>query len=298
MRNISDEELLYELSLRLRSQKKALESQASLTKELNAISEKLLFSELLKTNFLSNIRNEINNPITAVLELSKSIVDPNLPAESLRKFAALIHNEVAVLDFQLRNILVSAEIEAGETRPVTNTVKIISLIDNVIQSFKSQYDKKDISVSFNCKIEDGYVLYTDAEKLHLIISNLISNAIQFNKFGGAIEIFCSVEHDRFLLRVKDTGIGISAENISKIYDRFRQLELGSAKTYGGHGLGLSVTKALLELINGEIKIESVLDEGSSFTVSLDCTLQRKVDEQIFSEEGNDFLFSDMGGISF
>lgn len=295
---ISDIELLQELKQRFEENTRTLNEQRSLMEQLKSVNEKLLVSEHLKTNFLSNIRNEINNPIASILELSKNISEGNMSLESVKKFADLIFAETFNLDFQLRNIFFSAEIEAGESLLSVISVNIFSVINNVIDSFKNQIKKKGITLKVNNTINKNQIFHTDSEKLHLIISNLLSNAIQYSHAGGSIEINCKLENRQLIFSITDKGIGISEEDKNKIYDRFRQLEGGSTKTYGGHGLGLSITKALLEIINGAISLESKKGKGSTFTVVINESEEIDVGEDIFSEEGNDFLFNDSDKITF
>ena len=126
--------------------------------------------------------------------------------------------------------------------------------------------------------------------MHLILSNLLANAIQFNAQGGLITINSSIENNQLIIVITDSGIGISENQQEKIYDRFHQLEEGSTKTYGGHGLGLSITKALLEIIEGTISLESKLGQGTTFTIRVNELGTSQGDDDTFSSDGNDFLF--------
>ena len=289
-KHITDEELLAELKRRFDENNANLEQERKLIAELNTVNEKLLASEHLKSNFLSNIRNEINNPIASILELSKNIYEGQLDVDSMKTFATLIFAEAFDLDFQLRNIFLSAEIEAGESPLSVISVNITSLIDTVFSAFKTKIDKRGLSFSWENKIDEQIIFKTDSEKLHLILSNLIANAIQFNKPKGSIKITSDIEEGALIIIIEDSGIGISEENQTKIYDRFHQIEEGSTKTYGGHGLGLSITKALLEIIEGEITLESKLGDGSKFTLKINQLEGFDGNEDTFSSDGNDFLF--------
>src|SRR3954470_14399093 len=111
---ISDHDLIQELKLRFETKEKLFTEQLTLLTELKHVNEKLVLSEGLKSNFLSNIRNEINNPVASILGLAKNIAEGDLSQEATKKFATLIYSEIFSLDFQLRNILASAELEAGE----------------------------------------------------------------------------------------------------------------------------------------------------------------------------------------
>lgn len=287
---LTDEELISELQKRFQENKDLLNQERKLTTELNDVNEKLLESEHLKSNFLSNIRNEINNPIASILELAKNISEGSLSEVDVENLAGLIYLEAFDLDFQLRNIFFSAEIEAGESPLSIVSVDINSLIDSIITSFKKRMDRKSINLIWDNSIKEKSFFKTDSEKLHLIISNLIANAIQFSNQGGSIEVCSKFVGEELMICVKDTGIGISEENQKKIYDRFHQIEEGSTKTYGGHGLGLSITKALLEIVEGRIELESDLGKGSCFKVFIKELDLPEGNTDVFSTDGNDFLF--------
>lgn len=287
---LSDIELLTELKLRFEESDAMLKEERKLITELNAVNDKLLASEYLKSNFLSNIRNEINNPIASILELAKNIYEGKMDLDSMKKFGSLIYSEAFDLDFQLRNIFLSAEIEAGESPLSVISVDIVSLIKTVIDSFENKIIKKAINFTFNNSIEGHTIFKTDSEKLHLILSNLLANAIQFNSQGGLISIDSSIDNNELIVVITDSGIGISENQQEKIYDRFHQLEEGSTKTYGGHGLGLSITKALLEIIEGTISLESKLGHGTKFTIRVNELGTNQGEDDTFSSDGNDFLF--------
>ena len=289
-KQLTDEELLSELKRRFDENKKMLEDERLLIEELNNVNQKLLASENLKSNFLSKIRNEINNPIASILELSKNIKEGQMDVESMKRFASLIFSETFDLDFQLRNIFLSAEIEAGESPLSVISVNITSIVSNVIDSFKAKIDKKGIELIYNNTIEQNTIFKTDSEKLHLILCNLLANAIQFNDYGGKIEIDTKIEDNKFFFSIKDNGIGIAEDELEKIYDRFHQIESGATKTYGGHGLGLSITKALLEILEGKIIVYSNIGVGSNFIIEINQLDLTEGDEDVYSSDGNDFLF--------
>ena len=287
---LSDEELLIEIKRRLDENAANLIEERKLTAELNAVNEKLLASEKLKSNFLSNIRNEINNPISSVLELSKNISEGEMSPDMMQEFASLIFSEAFDLDFQLRNIFISAEIEAGESPLSVISVKIHHLLESLLNQFQKKIDKKGLKLTWKNTLDVNQIIKTDAEKLHLVLSNLLANAIQFNAEGGTIGIDSFLENELLVLKVRDAGIGISKDQQEKIYDRFYQIEEGSTKTYGGHGLGLCITKALLEILEGTIQLKSELGQGTEFTLTIPNLDVNTSNEATFSSDGNDFLF--------
>ena len=294
MSNLSDRQLLKELRVRLEASKKAQDELQTLSRDYQEVSRKLSESEALKSHFISNISNEIVNPFTSILGLSKAIlsVEKN-DWKKVVSMVALIHSEAFNLDFQLKNIFVAAKIEAGEVAPNITKVNIRSLIQNVIESFNIVSRKMGISIDLQFNVDYGFGknLYfkTDSEKLKLILSNLINNALKYSYKDSKVIIKVSIEDDILHVAVQDFGTGISEKNQKIIFERFKRLDSGINSINRGHGLGLSITKALLDVLDGDITIDSKKGEGSTFSISLP---EAKNMIEGFSGEGNDIFFDD------
>ncbi len=294
MSNLSDRQLLKELRQRLDESSKAKSELQNLSKDYQEVSRKLSESESLKSHFISNISNEIVNPFTSILGLSKAIlsVEKN-DWKKVVSMVALIHSEAFNLDFQLKNIFVAAKIEAGEIAPNITKVNVKSLIQNIIDSFNVVSRKMGISIDLQYNIDYGFGknLYfkNDSEKLKLILSNLINNALKYSYKDSKIILRVSIEDDILQISVQDFGTGISEKNQKIIFERFKRLDSGINSINRGHGLGLSITKSLLDVLDGNITIDSKKGEGSTFSISLPEA--RNMIEG-FSGEGNDIFFDD------
>jgi len=270
------------------------EELRDLMKNLEGLNKKLQESESLKSNFLSNVRNEINNPLTSIMGLSEQIINGvNLDFDSIMHRALMIYSEAFDLDFQLRNIFVAAELEAGEATPSIARVDVNALIKNIINAFRHKADKKEILVHYSFKsiyeTDDENLLKTDPEMLKLIFSNLLSNALEFSFDRGRVDLVAKRDNKYLVFSVKDNGIGIKEENQKVIFDRFRQIETGMTRTHGGHGLGLSITRDLVALLGGTMNIVSTEDKGSIFMVSIpEADVPMTVDT--FSDDGNILVF--------
>ncbi len=292
MTHLSDEALLRELADRIDEKNRALFDLRQTTKRLEEVNRRLVESESLKGHFLSNIRNEINNPLAAILAMAREIATgvASGAAES-RTLAAAIQGEAFSLDFQLRNIFVAAEIEAGEALPTPARVDLRALIEATVASFGLAAADKGLELRTVWQIEPGaaQVFTTDPAMLQLILANLLSNAV---KFGGGDAVLIGVRRGpgALELSVEDRGIGIAVAHHQAIFERFHQLESGSAKGYAGHGLGLSIVRALLELLGGRIALESEVGRGSRFTALLPETTAGG-GEDVFADAGNEFFFN-------
>ncbi|MFA5648399.1 MAG: HAMP domain-containing sensor histidine kinase [Bacteroidales bacterium] len=289
---ITDEELLDELKRRFEQNKIAVKGLKSLNDELKTVNVKLEESEALKSHFISNITNEIINPFTSILGLSRAIL--SVDKENWKKvvsMVAMIHTEAFTLDFQFRNIFVAAKIEAGEIFPEIVNTDVVNLIESVIESFKFEARRKKVQIQLSQQLEpdssQSFSFKTDPEKLKLILVNLLSNAINFSFEGGIIEVKADITDENLVICVRDHGIGISKENQKIIFDRFKRLDSGINSLNRGHGLGLSVNKAVLEMLDGTMQIESVLGDGACFTVTIPESESKTND---FSPDANETFF--------
>ncbi|GAL87661.1 histidine kinase [Sporocytophaga myxococcoides] len=284
---LSDEELIHELQLRLSEKQPSLKEMNDLMAQLQQLNKKLEQSETMKSNFLSNIRNEIINPFTAILGLSESILKSSgEDMDKVKTMASLIHLEAFGLDFQLRNIFAAAELEAGEGHPQIITTEITNLLKGAIDSFKEMANRKILVIEFSSSPSE-IKFNTDPLKFQLIISNLLSNAIEFSYPDSKINIYAGLQSEGLVIKVTDYGIGIKAVDVPKIFDRFQQLESGMTKSHKGHGLGLAVAQALAENLKGTLSVSSG-KQGSTFILFL--PLSEEWNNSNYSEEGNDTFF--------
>lgn len=292
--NVTDEVLIEELSNRFAQSRKAFSDLSVVNRKLIEMNERLERSESLKSNFLSNIRNEINNPLNAIMGLAGQLAIIGAGNEEITALSSLIGAEANTLDFQLRNIFMAAELEAGEVSPRCIKVHIATAMRDMVDSFQHSAAKKNVTLHLALsKSEAPDMTVIDFEKLQIIVSNLIANAIEYSFDCGAVEVSVSINGSGVLsISVQDQGVGIAPEDQQRIFDRFVQLETGTTRSHLGHGLGLSITKALIDLMQGSISLISKQGVGTIFTVVIPpCSILD--DEDSFSEAGNLFLFDDM-----
>ncbi len=294
---LTDAELLEEIKKRFEEKQDSLQELENLTSQLQTVNKKLAESEALKTHFISNITNEIVNPFASILGLSKNIIAARPENyEKIRSMAVLIHSEAFSLDFQLKNIFAAAEIEAGEIIPQSLIVDVNKLTNGVIDQFEHEIEKKQLKVEFKSELvsDNNKPRYfrTDHEKLQLILSNLLSNAIKYSNATNKIIIRAKSDNEgKLIMSVQDFGIGITESNQRIIFDRFRRIDSGINSLNRGHGLGLSVIKAYLDLLEGEIDIKSREKQGSVFTITIP-EMMSSDEMNGFSSDGNEIFFTD------
>jgi signal transduction histidine kinase len=288
---ITDEQLIEELKSRFQERKQALAEMEQLNQQLLEVNKKLSESEKLKSNFLSNARNEIINPMSAIMNLSQAIAtDKHLQLDKARRMALVIFNEAFDLNFQLNNIFASAEIEAGVIVCEQFRINLDTFIRSELEKFSDKAAEKNIRLFFNNKIHpDDQNFITDPAKLKLILDNLVFNAIYWSGKNDTVTITISKTANNALLVVEDTGPGIESEFHTTIFDRFKTVDAAVHSQNKGHGLGLSIVKACIDFLGGEVKLESKKPGGSKFSILLPESEYVGNHEGI-SENGQDFLF--------
>jgi len=289
--NVTDNELIQELSNRFAQSRKAFSDLSVVNRKLVEMNQRLEESEQLKSNFLSNIRNEINNPLNAIIGLSAQLAAAGGNGTDVKTLAALICSEASNLDFQLRNIFMAAELEAGEVDPHSAQVNVSSLVADVVESFRHTASRRKLSFLVTASgVAEPLIFATDAEKLQIIVSNVIANAVEYSPEGGQIDVCLTLAAGgELVVSVQDCGPGIAPEDQKRIFDRFVQLMSGTTRAHLGHGLGLSIARALADLLQGSIHVESVVGKGATFFITVPAASTGDA-EGVFAESGNMFVF--------
>ncbi len=293
---MTDAELLCELERRIAVNRKTVEELRELNRELKLVNRKLEESELLKSHFISNITNEIINPFTSILGLSRSILSVDKEAwKKVISMVALIHSEAFSLDFQFRNIFFAAKVEAGDAVPDIVRVDVLPLVDSVLDNFRYELRKKKVRIQVREELpglaegQFSVLFKTDPAYVKLVLANLLNNAVNYSSMGSTVDLTVRVGQGRLSLSVRDYGTGIAADRLGEIFDRFTRGDATINSVSRGHGLGLSVCKAITDLLDGTITVESRLGEGSHFVFDIP---ESAAETESYSAEGNDIFFDD------
>ncbi|MDP4225102.1 MAG: PAS domain S-box protein [Bacteroidota bacterium] len=230
--------------------------------------EKAEESDRLKTAFLHNISHEIRTPLNAIVGFSTLLNGSVLLPEKLKNFTGIIVQSSDQLLSIISDIISTATIEAGQTKIYEQEVNLNKVLKFTYGQFSARAEKQNISLNYHLSMPDSEAnLLTDGTKITEILTNLVGNALKFTKEGSVDFGYKIIEtgHIRsFQFYVRDTGIGIPAEMHEEIFKRFRQVEITSARQFGGSGLGLSISKAYVELLGGKIWLTSEPGQGSTF----------------------------------
>lgn len=238
--------------------------------KLKTAREKAVESDRLKTAFLANISHEVRTPMNAILGFSELLMNPNSPEKNRNEYISLINKSSHNLLNIINDIIDFSMIETGQLQIYSNECSVNDILDDLLATFrqyKHMLGKNHLDLRLVEKIADGMAfIQSDEERIKQLMSNLIGNAIKYTE-KGSIEFGCRVlseGEDKLQFFVIDTGIGIPADKHELIFERFRQLDDSNTRKYGGNGLGLSISKQIAGLLNGDISLESAPGKGSSF----------------------------------
>ncbi|MBN2165844.1 MAG: hypothetical protein JW717_06160 [Marinilabiliaceae bacterium] len=228
-------------------------------------------SEKLKSAFLYNLSHEIRTPINGIIGFSQILQDEDLSGQMQKEYIKLITNSCFKLIAVVDDIVEISKIEVGDLSVIHRIVDVRQLIERLYLNYDSLANERGLE--FKLKIlsqDEDLKLFTDESKLYRSIENIIQNAIKFTKQGSVI-LGLDKSDESLIIFVEDTGIGIAKDDLEAVFDNFRQLEVSFNRRYGGSGLGLSISKGLIEALGGVVKIESEEGKGTrvSFVLSID-----------------------------
>ncbi len=239
----------------------------------------------VKSNFLANMSHEIRTPLNAIIGFSEQLAKTDLNEEQ-RKFNTLVNESSEHLISLVNEILILLKIGMGKVFIDKTPFNVRKVFNDVYQFFKIKEERKGIELLYQVDDEVSNILIGDPFRLKQVMINLISNAIKFTSFGS-VRFSCSVKKDhgdfiKLKIDVKDTGIGISPKDLTSIFDEFSQAENMVKEKHGGTGLGLTISKKLIELQKGNIRVKSQINKGSHFTVII--PYKKGSEEDILKEE--------------
>jgi len=250
--------------------------------KLELKAKELELASQYKSEFLANMSHELRTPLNSLLILSNLLSNNkkgNLTAEQVQS-AQIIHKSGTDLLHLINEVLDLSKIEAGKMNIEIGDVKALDIKEEILMNFNATAENKNLVLEV--RIEEGFPkeLKTDRYRLMQIMRNLLSNAFKFTNSGSVIVdflrtpeqvIFVNPELNRSntcCIRVSDSGVGIPEEKREAIFEAFQQADGSTSRKFGGTGLGLSISKELIRMLGGEIKLESKVDEGSSFFIFL------------------------------
>ena len=230
---------------------------------LNLMAAELEKSEILKTDFIANVSHEIKTPLAIVTAYVSMLEKGGLDDETRKKYAAVALQAARRLNDLISNILKLNKLENSGLTLETEKFRLDESLAECVLQYEEVLSRKGLELA--CDFDETTVV-SSKSTLELVWNNLLSNAIKFTEIGGKIGVSLKAENGNAVVRVSDTGCGISAETGAHIFDKFYQGD--TSRSGEGNGLGLALVKKVIDVLGGEISVKSELGKGSSFTVTL------------------------------
>lgn len=237
---------------------------------VDAFNQLLTRMKVLDTSrqeFVSNVSHELKTPITSMKVLADSLLSQEeVPAELYREFLVDITAEIDREDKIINDLLSLVKMDKTVSALNISVVDINALTEIILKRLRPIARKRDIEVVFESK--RPVIAEVDEVKLTLVITNLVENAVKYNKEQGWVKVLLDADHQFFTLDVEDSGIGIPEESLEHIYERFYRADKSHSREIGGTGLGLAIARNAIIMHRGSIKVSSVEKEGTTFTVKI------------------------------
>ncbi|MEA2641513.1 MAG: hypothetical protein QOF51_2907 [Chloroflexota bacterium] len=254
--------------------------RAQLVQQLEEQNARLEDASRLKSEFLANMSHELRTPLNAILgfsDLLRTESDGEYDQATRALYLQTIHSSGEHLLQLINEVLDLSKVEAGKMELNLEVVRVAGAVSEAFATIAPLAAKKSISTGRD--IPPDLAVVADTGKVKQMLFNLLSNAIKFTPIGGAVTVVAQQTDDAVEIAVADTGIGIAKRDLSRLFREFQQLDAGPNRNYEGTGLGLALTKRLVELHGGSVDVESTPGEGTRFTLRFPLRSLAEVEEQ-------------------
>jgi len=231
---------------------------------INKMATELSSVETLRTDFIANVSHEMKTPLAVMQNYGTLLQAPALSEEKRVEYAKAITDASRRLADMMTNILKLNRLENQQIYPHLTTFDLGEQLCESLLQYESTWERKNIEIETD--IADGVLVSADAELLSLVWNNLFSNAFKFTEEGGRVSLTLTADEKHATVRIADTGCGMSAEIGAHIFEKFYQGDTSHATQ--GNGLGLALVKRVVDIMQGEIGVESAVGVGTSFTVRI------------------------------
>jgi two-component system, OmpR family, phosphate regulon sensor histidine kinase PhoR len=223
--------------------------------------------ENVRQEFLSNISHELRTPLTSIMAFVETLEDGAIDDEENNlRFLSVIRRNAERMHHLINDILELSSIESGKITIEPKKSNLSNLIEEVFTNLSAKAGERQIKL-IN-EVPKGTIVFADAVRLEQMLTNLIDNAVKFNREGGSVSVRYAQDLANDVISIADTGEGISNEHLQRIFERFYRTDRARSREIGGTGLGLAIVKHLARLHGGEISVASTLGKGSVFSIEL------------------------------
>lgn len=245
---------------RNRRERQRLEAEvANRTAEISRQADELREADRAKTRIYTNITHEFRTPLTVISGVADGVEDPKRQSVLKRNSGRMLNLVNQLLDL--------SKLQSGHLKSNPRKLDVMALARDIVGSFEHVADSRGLALHFHAE-PNRVIADLDPEIMHRILGNLVSNAIKFTSAGGNIYVTFKVSGNQLEFSVRDTGVGIDQTELSNVFSRFYQIDDSSTRPEEGTGIGLALTKELVDFISGQISVTSQLNEGTTFNVAL------------------------------
>ncbi len=235
-----------------------------------------------QSNFAASAAHELRTPTAAVLGFVEEVLDNDALAEDDRKFLDIAYRNALRLSALIDDLLIVGEADIGAAQMSVTPTPLIALVESVVASFSAAAQRADIALSSDVAAdadsgEDPLYAMVDPIRLEQALTNLVGNAVKFTPAGGQVEVSLRAVDDKVQISVQDTGMGIDADALDHIFDRFYRTKEAVNVGIKGTGLGLAIAQQMIQAQGGQLTVTSVVGEGSTFTMTLPAANQPLLD---------------------
>ncbi len=263
-------------SIEIEKEKKSLNPFKKINQEMLAFAarkqgeiEELKKAEAFRQHFIADVSHELKTPIFAAQGFVHTLLDGAVKDKNVRmKFLKKAAKSLDGLDILVHDLLTISQMETGAIKMHSEDFDIIDLTHEVFDQFDNKADKKEIILKLAEPYDAPLLVHADSQRIYQVMLNLISNAINYTKESGLVEVAFIPDENEVTIIVKDNGRGIPAKDITRIFERFYRVEKSRSRGKGGTGLGLAIVKHILELHGTKVKVKSKVKQGSAFSFKL------------------------------
>lgn len=242
----------------------------SIAENVNLLGEELSGIETLRTDFISNVSHEMKTPLAVISNYARLLESDGITEEERREYIKGISDATRRLSDMMTNVLKLNRLENQQIYPKAEEFDLAEQLRECFLQFEGVWETKDVEIELD--LPDEARITADAELLSLVWNNLLSNAFKFTEAGGRVSLSLTEDEKYVFVKVSDTGCGMSAEVGAHLFEKFYQGDTSRATE--GNGLGLALVKRVIDIFQGEISVDSVLGEGSTFTVKIKKVAKR------------------------
>ncbi|PEA06911.1 two-component sensor histidine kinase [Bacillus cereus] len=254
-----------DFSVKIRNEEKYDGEIGVLVKSINDMTDELNAMEKMRQEFVSNVSHEIQSPLTSIKGFARALQDNNLSEEKRKHYLTIIETETTRLSKLSQNLLKLTLLESEEYIPERVTYRLDQQLKQIVLNSEPLWAEKEIELELDL---EKVQITADQESMSQVWINLIHNSIKFTPSGGTITIQLKEHEELVEVRIHDNGIGISEEQKQHVFERFYKADSSRNRAHGGSGLGLAIVKKVVDLHQGEIKVESEEGNGTGFIVRI------------------------------